>query len=319
MKPIKNTLYTLFFLLAIVLIACDKEDDVTDNNKTYTMEKEELNIAYGNDALQKMDIYIPEGFNEQTPVVFYIHGGGFVAGTKEEATAQARLFMERGFVTVNLSHRLVDASGLDLTPPVHKTSPVKVNDQVADIDAAVKKYQAMSSSWGSGSAKIYMAGHSAGGTLAMLYVQGDKNKNRLVRASGNLAGLTNVTLPEELYDNPPTSEPLWPALKELLYRMSGAEVTKENALALMAISADWVSVNQGGRPNITVMPTSNDDDLHLAPYKNTVADAKDYDKQLRSKGVASSYVPMETDHGFGNHPDDWRLAVKYVTDFFRKN
>ncbi len=69
---------------------------------------------------------------------------------------------------------------------------------------------------------MYMAGHSAGGTLAMLYAQGDENLNKQLRASGNLAGLTNVTLSQELYYNPPSRD-LWPNIKELLHRMSGAE------------------------------------------------------------------------------------------------
>lgn len=311
----KRLLYAV--LLAVVFASCSK-NDAPVNNKRYEQAAEELNIAYGTDALQKMDIYFPEGYNKSTPVIFYIHGGAFVAGTKDDVKKEAKLFMSRGYVVVNLSHRLVDATGLDKEPPPHQKSAVKVVDQVADVAAAVQKYKAIADSKGVGAEKMYMAGHSAGATLAMLYVQGDKNKDRSVRASANLAGLTNVTLPDALYDNPP-SDKLWPALKELLYRMSGAELTRENGLYLMAISADWVSARQGGRPNISVMPNSNDDNLHFAPYKSSVAEAQNYDKQLKAKGVSSAFVSMETDHGFGNHPGDWDKAIDYVVDFFRKN
>ncbi|MCH5718113.1 alpha/beta hydrolase [Niabella hibiscisoli] len=175
-----------------------------DDNRIYQLERQELNISYGTHALQKMDIYFPEDFNTATPVVFVIHGGGFVAGTKEDFTDRAKLFMSRGFVTINVSHRLVDATGLDQTPPPRISSAIKVKDEVDDIAAAVEMYKILAGGFGSGTSKMYMAGHSAGGTLAMLYVQGEKNLNKQVRASGNLAGLTNVTLPEELYNNPPT-------------------------------------------------------------------------------------------------------------------
>ena len=104
--------------------------------------------------------------------------------------------MAHRFVTVNLSHRLVDATGLDVTPPQRLNSAIKVADEVNDVAAAVEKYKSLASGYGSGTAKMYMAGHSAGGTLAMLYMQGDKNTNKQVRSLRNLAGLDNVTLSE---------------------------------------------------------------------------------------------------------------------------
>lgn len=296
-------------------MGCSKNG--SEPEKVYALAKQELAIAYGNDPSQKMDVYFPEGYNQHTPVVFLIHGGGFIAGTKEDFTHVSKLFMSTGFIAVNLNHRLVDATGLDQQPPLHRSSAIKLVDQVDDVALAVQHFKTSATSWDAGTSNMYMAGHSAGGTLAMLYVQGAKNKD--VRASGNFAGLTNVTLSEELYNNPP-NHAYWPALKELLYRMSGAEVNQTTALALMAISPNWVSNNnKPAKPNITVMAASNDKDLHFEPYVNTVQDAKDYHNQLRSYGTNSAYIAMDTDHGFGNHPDDWSKAVTYVANFFREN
>lgn len=308
-------IFGLLFVSFLFVVGCKKNDP--DPDKVYALVKEEIDIAYGDHVLQKMDIYFPEGYNQHTPVVFLIHGGGWIAGTKEQFTQVAKLFVAKGFVAVNLSHRLVDASGLDQSPPVHQASAIKVSDQVDDLASAVNKYKASASDWGVGISNLYMAGHSAGGTLAMLYVQGDKNSG--VRASGNFAGLANLTLSEELYNNPP-DHALWPAIKELLYRMSGAEVVHENALALMAISPNWVSNNnKPGKPNITVMAKSNDQDLPFEPYFSTIQDAEDYHDQLRSYGTNSAYILMNTDHGFGNHPDDWAKAVAHTVDFFKEN
>ena len=310
----KNT-NCLLMITIWFFTGCSKGDN--EPEKVYELAKQELDIAYGQEPSQKMDVYFPEGYDQHTPVVFLIHGGGFVAGTKEEFTHVAKLFMSKGFVAVNLGHRLVDATGLDRHPPLHQSSAIRVVDQVDDMGAAVAKFKTLASSWGVGTSKMYMAGHSAGGTIAMLYVQGTKNNG--VRASGNFAGLANVTLTEELYNNPPKHD-YWPAVKELLYRMSGAEVSQATALALMAISPNWVSNhNKPAKPNITVMAKSNDKDLQFEPYFNTVKDAENFHNQLRSFGTNSAYVPMDTDHGFGNHPDDWSKAVTYVADFFRKN
>lgn len=310
----KNTYW--FLLIAFLLLTgCSTNDDKPE--EVYEPGREELDIAYGNNPLQKMDIYFPEAYDRQTPVVFLIHGGGFVAGVKEDFTHVAELFVTKGFIAVNLSHRLIDTDGLDKQPPLHQPSAIKVSDQVEDMALAVEKFKALAPDLDAGTSNMYMAGHSAGGTLALLYVQGSKNKE--VRASGNFAGLANVTLTEELYHNPPDHE-YWPAVKELLFRMSGAEVSQETALALMAISPNWVTNNnKPGKPNITVMAKSNDKDLRFEPYFSTIQDAEDYHNQLRSYGTNSQYTLMDTDHGFGHHPDDWAKAVAYAVDFFKKN
>lgn len=305
--------------LILVFMGCEKNDTVpVGENKVYELERSELNVAYGSHPLQKMDIYFPEGYNASTRVVFVIHGGGFIAGTKEDFTERAKLFMSKGFVTVNLSHRLVDATALDQTPPPRINSPVKVVDEVSDIATAVEKYKSLAAGYGSGTTKMYMSGHSAGGTLAMLYVQGDKNTGKQVRASGNLAGLANLSLTDEQYSYLQQHE-YGPAVRELLYRMTGVEPTKEMALYLMAISPNWVSsANASGMPNITVMSNTNDVDLRFAPYFSTVEDAQKYDVQLRSKGVKSEFMMMDTDHGFGRHPDDWEKAIAATVSFFKQ-
>lgn len=307
--------FYLSIALSLFFSACSKTE--SEQDKTFQSAKQELNISYGGDSRQKMDIYFPEGYNQNTPVVFLIHGGGFIAGTKESFSAIAKLFVAEGFISVNLSHRLVDGTGLDQKPPLHQASPVKVRDQVEDIASAVEKYKEAAVNWGTGSSKMYIAGHSAGGTLAMLYAQGTKNKG--IRASGNFAGLTNLTLSEELYNNPPDHE-YWPAVKELLYRMSGTEVNQSTALALMAISPNWVSAeNKPGKPNITVMSRTNDKDLRFEPYFSSIKDAENYHQELKSYGTQSSYILMDTDHGFGSHPQDWAKAVEHIATFFKQN
>jgi acetyl esterase/lipase len=316
MKTAIQQTTALFIVIILFITGCKKDDKPSD--KQYTIARQELDISYGADPAQKYDVYFPEGYDAGTPVVFVIHGGGFIAGNKEGFTNVATLFAQRGYITVNINHRLVDASGIDQVPIVHKTSAIKVQDQVNDMAAAVESYKQKSTGWGTGTAKMYMAGHSAGATLAMLYVQGSKNTNGQVRASGNFGGLTTLTVPDAFYTTPPAHE-YWPALKELIYRLTGAELTKENALYLMAISPDWVSTaNPPGRPNITVMPVSNDDDLNFAPFFSTVNESEKYHNQLRGRNVRSERIMMDTDHGFGNHPDDWRKAVDHAVNFFRK-
>src|SRR5690606_4266080 len=157
--------------------------------------KEIKNIPYGSHPHQQMDVYLPKAFTVSSPVAFLIHGGGFIAGLKEDFTMQAMLMRDAGFVSVNLSHRLVDTTGIFRSQPPHRTASVKITDQLADVGAAVRKYREGAPGWGTGSEHLYMAGHSAGGILALLYVQGAPNRDGHIRASGNWAGATDLSLP----------------------------------------------------------------------------------------------------------------------------
>jgi len=57
------------------------------------------NIVYrvANNYEAKLDVYQPAGKSQPTPVVVVIHGGGWIAGTKEERTLEIAPFLQMGF------------------------------------------------------------------------------------------------------------------------------------------------------------------------------------------------------------------------------
>lgn len=275
-----------------------------------------LNIAYGPHPLHRMDIYFPKGYDTLSPVLFYIHGGGFVGGTKDEVKMEAGLFVKNGFVTVVPDYRLVNNTGMEQSKPVHLASEVKILDQVADLNIAVLCYEKIAQEFGAGVSKLFMAGHSAGGTLAMLLVQGSKKGKML--ASANLAGLTSFAIPNKYYQTPPIEEPHWHNMKEYFYRLSGSEFSKINENAIKAISVDCVFHGSGGKPNISIMPKSNDTDIGVKPFLNTIESARHFHHLLKHKGIPSAFSLMNTDHDFSKHPNDWTIAIDAVVLFFNK-
>ena len=66
-------------------------------------------IAYGNDPLQKLDLYVPEGAKGPLPVLLFVHGGGFTRGDKhgeyypDNITAWAA---RHRMIGVNVDYRL---------------------------------------------------------------------------------------------------------------------------------------------------------------------------------------------------------------------
>ncbi len=294
--------------------ACKKDENNTPQPETTYPAREEMNVAYGNHQRQKMDVYFPEGYNSSTPVVFLIHGGGFVAGSKEEFTPRAQTFRSEGFVVVNISHRLIDTTGLLSLPPVHMSSAIKITDELADVHAAVNKYMAMSAEWKSGTGRMYMAGHSAGAILSMLYTQGDHNDDKHIRACGNWAGLTDLSIPSDS-----AVATLDPRIKELLYRATGYEVSVANNLAFMAISPYWVANINDGRANISIYPENN-------TVLNVPGEAawglhttQSYHLLLNNKGVNQKLsIYMGNDHGF-SPAGSWEKLIGETADFFRAN
>lgn len=84
------------FITLLLLQSCDKNDDLNEQEVEntileYTRSPIELNgidikfskdISYGPYPKNTFDIFIPN-FDEPTPLVIYIHGGGFLGGEKE--------------------------------------------------------------------------------------------------------------------------------------------------------------------------------------------------------------------------------------------
>ena len=247
-----------------------------------------------------------------------MHGGGLVFGSEDEFSQPALLFRDRGFITVNVSYRLVDTTGILQNPPVHMANDVKFTDILDDMDAAIAKYKSMSATWNTNTTKLYMAGHSAGAILSMVYTNSDRNINKQIRACGNWAGVTDLTIPHDsLLDDVSTQ------YKELMYRITGAEMGTANQLAYMYISAYWQANSTGGMPTISVYPIEGlEEDIvttNPADAYNLI-NTKNFHTLLSSKNKNNKLIVFEnSDHGFTKPANAWQTVVKETADFFKAN
>src|SRR3954454_19914262 len=67
-----------------------------------------LDIPYTKNAdkLQTLDVYSPPK-GKNLPVVFWIHGGGWQAGDKDEVYDKPKVFNGKGFILVSTNYRLL--------------------------------------------------------------------------------------------------------------------------------------------------------------------------------------------------------------------
>jgi acetyl esterase/lipase len=112
-------------------------------------------VAYGDDPMQKIDIYTPAKAHG-LPIAVFVHGGGFVNGNKKDYANVPTYLSQHGMVAVNVNYRLA--------PKV--TWPAESED-VAAVVAFLKKNAAR---YGGDPKRIVLIGHSAGANLIATYV-----------------------------------------------------------------------------------------------------------------------------------------------------
>ena len=144
---------TLFFGLTFFLQAQEASSWTYDAvNDIRVVPNIVYSTANGYDC--KLDVYARRNAKEPIPTVMYIHGGGWVAGTKEGAVMNILPYLERGLSVVNVEYRLARIS---LAPAA-----------VEDCRNALRWIFKNAKQYGFDTTKIIVAGASAGGHLALM-------------------------------------------------------------------------------------------------------------------------------------------------------
>ena len=112
-----------------------------------------LDLAYGDDPKQRLDLYLPEGEVEGAPVFLFLHGGGFQEGDRAQYGYVAAPFAAEGIITAVASYRLTGAGH-------HYPA------QPEDVKAAIEWLYRNVGEYGGDPEALYVGGHSAGAILA---------------------------------------------------------------------------------------------------------------------------------------------------------
>lgn len=113
--------------------------------------KQVLNLAYGTHARQVLDFY-PAKSEKPTPVVFYIHGGGWQAGDKK---TNPKPFLDRRISVVAINYRYVKHGVEGKVEP-----PVKA--PLDDAARALQFIRSKAGEWNLDKKRIGATGGSAG-------------------------------------------------------------------------------------------------------------------------------------------------------------
>jgi len=150
----KRLMLTLLFVLAPALHAQTVFPPWTVDLKLAYGVVPNVTYSVASNYECKLDVYCRNPRGAPAPTVIYIHGGGWVAGTKEGALFDLLPWFALGFNVVNVEYRMARVS----PPPA----------AVEDCRLALRWVYANARQYGFDTTKIVVTGGSAGGHLALM-------------------------------------------------------------------------------------------------------------------------------------------------------
>ena len=114
-----------------------------------------LNIPYTETKNEKqtLDLFAPPDA-KNLPIIFWIHGGGWQAGNKEDVQIKPQAFTAKGFIFVSTNYRLIPAAS--------------IKEMAGDIAKSMRWVYDHAKEYGGDPSTFLIMGHSAGAQLAAL-------------------------------------------------------------------------------------------------------------------------------------------------------
>jgi acetyl esterase/lipase len=147
-------------------------------------------VAYGADARQRLDIYVPKSHSGALPVVVFFHGGAWQSGDRADYLFAAAAFAAKGAVVAMPDYRVY--------PSV--TFPGFLADS-AQATAWVFKNIGR---WGGDRRNIFLIGHSAGAYNAVMLALDEEYLENAGISTKDIAGAVGISGP---YDFLPLTRP----------------------------------------------------------------------------------------------------------------
>jgi acetyl esterase/lipase len=252
-------------LIAVAILSGPRAQDV------------KRNIPYADPAHERqvLDVYSrPDAKN--LPVVFWIHGGGWVTGDKANVYSKPKVFVDKGFVFVSTNYRLLP--GVDMATIVR------------DVARSVRWVHDHIAEYGGDPKRLFIMGHSAGAQLAALVCTDD----RYLKAEGLSLAIVKGCVPVDgdTYDVPAiiaTAETRrrvhgLPQLKYGHREKFGNDPAKHRDFSAVT----HVARDKGIPPFLI---------LHVAEHPDTSAQAQRLGNVLRDAGVpATVFGARNTNH-----------------------
>lgn len=277
-------------LFLVVITSCSKSDTGGGGGgtpaPTPVAAATTLNVAYGIDPLQKMDVYLPANrTTTTTKVMIMIHGGSWIGGDKNDFNVVIDSLKKRlpDYAIYNVNYRLAAFPATNPFPT-----------QETDVKAAVEFIYSNRTA-NLVSDKFVVMGASAGGHLALL--QSYKYQTPVkIKAVVDFFGPTNMaTMYSDYAGNPAGQFGIYTLMGNATPASNPTFYAQSSPITFATTAAACPTIILQGGADVTVYPTQS----------STLRD------KLTLAAVVNQYVFYPT----GGH-GDWNAAT--YTDAYNK-
>ena len=241
-----------------------------------------------------LDVYAPTE-DENHPIVFWIHGGGWQAGDKSSVQVKPQAFVDKGFVFASTNYRLlpdgtIKQMGEDVAKAIHW-----VHDHAEEC--------------GGDSSRMFVMGHSAGAQLAALVCTDD----RFMKAEGLSPSIIRGCVPVDgdTYDVPMQIATVKERVANIYRRKFGDEASQKDLSPVTHVTKGKYI------PPVLI--------LHVAEHPETRMQSQRLAKVLQEAGfTAKAYPAQNKDHRSINAdlglPDDepTKVLFEFVDGVLKK-
>lgn len=215
---------------------------------------------------QTLDVYASSA-GKSRPIVFWIHGGGWQRGDKNEVEQKPLAFQEKGFVFVSTNYRLLPN--------------VTVKQIAGDVAKALRWTHDHAAEFGGNSKSIFVMGHSAGAQTAALICTDDS----YLKAEGLSLSLIKGCVPVDgdTFDVPMQIAAVEQHVAEVYMRKFGV-IAQQKALSPVTHVAPGKNI-----PPFLI--------LHVADHPETKPQAQRLATVLQTAGIsAKAYAAKDKTH-----------------------
>jgi acetyl esterase/lipase len=185
-------------------------------------------IAYGTDPLQKLSLWPgtvaqPGGKAVATPLIVFVHGGGWKRGSKDNATGAGKIehYPGAGYAFASIDYRLVPQA--------------TVEQQAQDVADAVKALVTQAGKYHIDRRRIVLMGHSAGAHLVALVGTDERYLQKAGLSFGDLAGV--IPIDGAAYDVEQQVAQAGPFMRKTYAAAFGNDSARQRALSPTAHAA----------------------------------------------------------------------------------
>ena len=270
------------------------QDEPVPESNPYIMR----DVSYGSAGERNLlDLYLPENYTGEVGLVLYIHGGGWIYGSKADYDYCAET-VKRGYAAATINYR-------------YAAMDVSIWDILDDVTAALAKIKELAAEKGITINKCMLSGFSAGGHISLMYAY-----TRAASAPITPVAVVSKSGPTDLTDKAYKNSSI------IMTALSAVSGTTDYGVLINSSNFDEIAVQylllQASPINYvsTAVPTifchgTNDS---IVPFTNGITLLQKIDPT----GVP--HVPItfqNSEHGLENDPDASAYAQRCIENYER--